>query len=487
VSFLRKLVRNQTIVQPFTNLSDVPVYGALNGVSLNVGRERAMQLATVWSCVKVRAEEVAGLPVGVVERQGRSRVEKPLPTWLQKPNPETTRFQLFELTSASIDVDGNAFWWVGRDRLGRIGEVWTLPPSAVEVFRPRAQRDQPPGPKQFRVDGKVYTADEIVHIPGFTLPGKLRGLSPIEQHRHSLSLAAAAEEYGEAFFANDATMRVVISHPSDPGPDGASRMRDSFARDHAGLRNAHKPGVLFGGATIQQLTIPNEQAQFLETRRYQREDICGIFRVPPHKVQILDRATFSNIEHQGIDWVTSGLMPTTSRIEAAVLAAGLLDEGEHLKFKFQGLLRGDTVSRFASYAIARQWGWLSADDIRELEDMNPLPDGIGETYLEPLNMVPAGGRGELSTIDKVNAAGALVRAGYEPVEALEVVGLQPIKHLGLPPVTVQPPIDPDSPPVASPSALADLGHADGAVAAVLEAAGVNPSLLRNPELVEEIP
>jgi len=405
------MVKAQTTEQYTTLTSSVPYYSAGNGLTLNVGRDRAMQLATVWACIKIRAEEIGGLPVDVVERVGPARVQKPLPTWLQRPNPETTRFELFERTSASIDHDGNAFWYVERDRLGRIAEVWVVPPTAVEVYRdPPKRKGDPPGPKQFRIDKQEYTADDIVHISGFTLPGKLRGISPLDQHRHTLSLTAAAEEYGEAFFGNGAVMSGVIEHPDDPGPDGAKRMQASFSRDHAGLDHAHKPGVLFGGAKWVQLTIPNDTAQFLETRRYQREDICGILRVPPHKVQILDRATFSNIEHQSIEWVTSGLMPTTSRIEAAVLAAGLLERGEHLKFKFQGLLRGDTISRYAAYAIARQWGWLNVDDIRELEDENPLPDGQGQIYLEPMNMVPAGSQTEPAG----PAAKALLAVGVDP-------------------------------------------------------------------------
>lgn len=415
MSLLRKIKNAREWVEtPFSTYTTLPSF--FQGRS-TVSRDRAMRITTVWACIKIRAETIGALPVGVVEYDGRTRIPKDPPAWLQKPNPETTRFELFERTSASIDADGNAYWYLERDRLGRVQEVWVIPPAAVEPYREEPKRKgDPPGPKRFKIDSEEYGPDKILHIPGFTLPGRLRGMNPIEQHAHALGLAASAEEYGEAFFHNDATMRVVISHPNDPGREGAKRMQETFARDHGGLRNAHKPGVLFGGATVQQLTIPNDQAQFIETRGYQRVEICAIFRVPPHKVQVLDRATFSNIEHQGIEWATDGIMPTTSRIEAAVLSAGLLDTGEHLKFNLKGLLRGDTVTRFAAYAVARQWGWMSADDIRELEDENPLPDGIGQTYLEPLNMVPAGERP--ATDDLVSKA--LITAGLTP-EAIEAI------------------------------------------------------------------
>lgn len=403
MSFLRRL-QNRSVIEHGDNVNPPSGFFGVAGGLTPMSRTRAMQLATVWACIKIRAETIGALPAGIVEYRGDTRIPKESPTWLQRPNPETTRFELFERTSASIDADGNAFWFKQRDRLGRVMEVWLLSPNRVEVGRED-------GRKVFRIDNEDFGGDEVLHIPGFSLPGRLRGMNPIDQHRHALGLAVAAEEYGEAFFRNGAVMSGVIEHPNDPGEDGAKRMQDSFARDHSGVRRAHKPGVLFGGAKWVQLTIPNDNAQFLETRKYQRNEICSIYRVPPHKVGDLERATFSNIEHQSIEWVTDGVMPTTVRIESAVLADGsLLDRGDHLKINLAGLVRGDIASRYAAYAVGRQWGWLSADDIRALEDMNPLPDGIGQTYLEPLNMVPAG---ERPAVDQPAVARALLAAGVD--------------------------------------------------------------------------
>lgn len=420
MSVLRRLM-NRTVVEAGDNWS--PPVSFFGGERGTWSRTRALQLATVWACVKIRAETIGALPAGVVEYRGETRVRKESPTWLERPNPETTRFQLFELTSASIDVDGNAYWFKERDRLGRVTEVWPVPPSRTQVFRETVQGKEV-GPKRFRVDNEEFGADRILHIPGFTLPGRLRGMNPIDQHRHALGLAVAAEDYGEAFFRNGAVMSGVIEAPSDPGKENADRMRTSFARDHVGVHRAHKPGFLFGGARWVQLSIPNDNAQFLETRKYQRNEICAIFRVPPHKIGDLERATFSNIEHQSIEWATDGVMPMTSRIEAAVYADGdLLDRGDHLKINLAGLVRGDIASRFAAYAIARQWGWLSADDIRSLEDMNPLPDGIGQTYLEPLNMVPAGERPEVEQMTAV--ARMLAAAGVESSVVMAATGCDP--------------------------------------------------------------
>lgn len=390
MSQLRRLAKSLTTVEPFTNLSGPrPRFGRTRA-GVDVSTDRAMRHAAVWACVRNRAEDIAKMPVRVIEYQGNTRVRKELPTWLLKPNSETTTFELFERTTASMDTDGTGFWWVGKDRLGRVGEVWPLPPAQVEVWRDPPKPGQVGvNPKRYRFGGDEFSADEIVQFTGFSLPGRLRGLSPIQQHMHALGLSIAAEEYGESFFGNGAVMSGIVVLPTPADAKQVEEIKDGIARDHQGLENAHRPGVLTGGAKWEQLSIPNNDAQFLETRKYQLAEITRIYRMPSHKVNDLDHATFSNIEHIGIEYVTDGLLPTFTRIEATVQAAGLLGPGEHLKFNPAVLLKGDTAARYAAYAIGIQWGWLCPDDVRELEDLNPLPDGAGQNYLRPLNMVPA--------------------------------------------------------------------------------------------------
>ncbi len=382
---LRQVVKNRTTVVQATNTSIPFSRKSYTGVSL--GLDGSLQQATASACIRLRAETIGALPVGVVRYDGPNRFAADDPQWLRRPNPETTRFELFERTSASIDTDGNAFWFKVYNQLGAVAEVWPLAPASVEVFRDRDSKA-----KRFRVANEEFGSDKILHISGFTLPGRLRGMNPITQHAHAFGLAVAAEQYGEVYFANGSQMSGVIESPTDPGQPNVDRMRATFEKDHRGLRNAHRPGFLFGGAKWVQLTIPNDAAQFLETRKYQSNEIARIFRVPPHKIGDLERATFSNIEHQAIEWVQDGVMPYTTRIEAAVLADGLIDPNQRLRFNFAGLLRGDTKTMYEAFAIGRQNGWLNADDIRAFLDLNPLPDGIGQTYLEPLNMVAAGTR-----------------------------------------------------------------------------------------------
>lgn len=394
MSQLRRLARSAKAsiehVETFSN-PDTPRIWGRGRSGVDVTPSRAMSHAAVWACVRARAEDVAKCPARVVEYDGNTRLRREAPPWLQRPNPELTPFELFELTTSSIDTDGNAFWHISKDRLGRIAEVWPLPPDQVHVWRDPPTRDQVGvNPKRFTYAGDDYNLGEIVHFKGFSLPGRLRGLNPIQQHMHSIGLSIAAEEFGEAFFGNGATMAGIVTMPGNPDIEKVIEMQDGLARDQQGIDNAWKPGVLYGGATWTQLTIPNDAAQFLETRKYQLADIARIYRVPSHKINDLERATFSNIEHQSIEWVTDGILPTVSRIEAQVVAAGLLEPGHHLKFNLAALLRGDMKTRYESYAIGTMNGWLCVDDVRELEDLNPLPEGIGGSYMRPLNLTPLG-------------------------------------------------------------------------------------------------
>lgn len=422
MSYLRRIV-NAGRETSFTNTS-IPV--ADGRTPFDYGRDRLMRQTAVYACVRLRAETIGALPVSVVQYDGDRRHPVTDPAWLVNPNPETTRFELFAQTAASIDTDGNAFWYLVRDRVGRIAEVWPVAPQRVQVFR-----KTPTSLKQYRVGDEVLDPDEILHITGFTLPGRLRGLSPIEQHAHSIGLALAAEEFGEAYFANGSTPSGILTNPDDPGPVAAERQRASFENNHRGVRRAHRPAFLFGGTTWQQMTIPNDNAQFLETRKFQVEEIARIFRVPPHKIADLDRATFSNIEHQGIEWVQDGVLPYTTRIEAAILHAGLIAPNQRLRFNFAGLLRGDTKSMYEAFQLGRLGGWLSVDDIRALIDLDPLPDGIGQVYLEPLNYVPAGSRSDGMSIEalavnlqKIYLAVGVVLSAEEAREILNRGGAQ---------------------------------------------------------------
>ncbi len=236
----------------------------------------------------------------------------------------------------------------------------------------------------------VYRPDQVFHLKSLSIDG-VTGLSPIAQAREAVGLSLATEEYGAKFFGNGARPGGVLEHPGilkDP-----EKLRESWNKVYQGTRNSHKVAVLEEGMKYHTIGIAPEDAQFLETRKYQVNEICRIFRVPPHLVGDLERATFSNIEHQSIEFVQHTIRPWLVRWEQAI-SRSLLDEKERLlyfaKFNVDGLMRGDYKSRMEGYAVGRQNGWLSANDIRGLEDLPPIPkEQGGDVYLVNGNMMTA--------------------------------------------------------------------------------------------------
>ena len=230
---------------------------------------------------------------------------------------------------------------------------------------------------------------DVLHIPGLGFDG-LVGYSPIAMAKNAIGMAIACEEYGAKFFANGAAPGGVLEHPGtikDP-----QRVRESWQSTFGGSGNANKIAVLEEGMKYTPIGISPEQAQFLETRKFQINEIARIFRVPPHMVGDLEKSSFSNIEQQSLEFVKYTLDPWVIRWEQSIQRS-LLSKDEKamyfVKFNLEGLLRGDYQSRMNGYAIGRQNGWMSANDIRELENLDRIPakDG-GDLYLINGNMLP---------------------------------------------------------------------------------------------------
>jgi HK97 family phage portal protein len=372
--------------------------GYLGGRSTSgfaVSPDRAMQCVTVMACVRVLSESVAQLPVGVFMRNRdgtRTRADNHrLANLLNvRPNEWQTGFEFREMLMAHVLLRGNAYAYIVRVN-GEPRELIPLHPGSVTVeqsedYSLRYSVSDEKG----RVRG-VFTGADILHLRGLSSNG-IVGLSPIQLHREAVGLAMATEEHGARVFGNGARIGGILSHPAKLTPESATRLRAQWDDLYSGLSNAHRTAVLEDGMTFTPVTMNSSDAQFLETRKYQRAEIASIFRVPPHLIGDLDRATFSNIEHQSIEFVTHSLLPWVRRWEA-VVSRDLITEEErrylYVRHNLDGLLRGDIKSRFEAYAIGRQWGWLSADDIRASEDLNPIPDGAGSAYLTPMNMTPA--------------------------------------------------------------------------------------------------
>lgn len=390
-----------SLENPAVSFADPAVWAALVGESSTttgrgVSPGNSLRSTAVYAAVRVVAEGVAALPLITYQRQGRARRradEHPLfPVLHEQPNPQTTSLVFFETLMGQVLLWGNAYAEIFRDGMdGPIQGLVPLMSSRMEVKR-ATDGDIAYHYRTESGDMVWLPPERVLHVPGLGFDG-LVGKSPIQLARESVGLSLATEEFGAAFFGRGTQMSGMLEHPAHLGDKAYNRLKRDWAAKHAGLSNAHSVGILEEGMKFSPTSIPPEDAQFLETRKFQVNEIARIFRVPPHMIGDLDRATFSNVEQQSIDFVVHTLRPWLKRWEQTIrvklFSPAERQAGFYSEFLIDGLLRGDTKSRFESYAIARQWGWMSADDIREKENQNPLPDGQGEIYLVPLNMVPA--------------------------------------------------------------------------------------------------
>lgn len=363
-----------------------------------VNERTALQTTAVYACVRILSETIASLPLHVYQytEGGKAKdTEHVLYTLLHdEPNPDMTSFVFRETLMSHLLIWGNAYAQILRDRSGQVIGLYPLLPDQMSVHRSekgklyyvynRYEEDNP----NFQEKGSiVLSQEEVLHIPGLGFDG-LIGYSPIALAKNAVGMTLACEEYGASFFGNGANPGGVLEHPGilkDP-----AKVRDSWNAVYQGTRNAHKVAVLEEGMSYKQIGIPPEEAQFLETRKFQINEIARLFRIPPHMVGDLEKSSFSNIEQQSLEFVKYTLDPWVVRFEQALKKSLLLPEEKKthfIKFNVDGLLRGDYQSRMNGYAIGRQNGWLSTNDIRELEELNPIPpEEGGDLYLINGNM-----------------------------------------------------------------------------------------------------
>lgn len=348
----------------------------------------SMQLTSVFSCVRVLAESVGMLPCFLYENNEKGSCkaykEKLYSLLCIAPNDYMTPQEFWELLIVCLALRGN-FYAYKVQVFGEVVELLPLDPGSVYAslnsnWEPQYQVTFPDG------SCKILTQDDIWHVRIFSQDG-LNGLSPIGYARQAIGLGLATEEHGSRLFSNGAVSSGVLQTDQTLTDAAFNRLKDDFAQRHQGLVNAHKPMILEMGLKWNQISMSAEDAQFLETRKFQLEEICRIFRVPMHLVQNTDRATFSNVENLGIGFINYSLVPYLTRIEQRI-NIGLVKKASrgrfYAKFNAGALLRGDMKSRFDSYAVGINWGILSPNECRELEDRNPREGG--DIYLTPMNM-----------------------------------------------------------------------------------------------------
>ncbi len=374
-----------------------PWWSWASASGVNVTPEVALTCSAVFCAVNVISRAEAALPLVTHRRlktRGKERARDHHLYGLihDRPNPEMSSFAWREAMLGHILTWGNGYCEIERNNGGRPLALWPLRPDRV---KPKRSTNKEIGLYYDVCDrnGKVtpLLAENILHFHGLSFDG-IVGYSPIHVARESLGLILAAEKYGSSFYKNDSSPGGVLEHPNKLSPEAHASLKKSWEDLHKGLDNAHRIAILEEGMKWTQVGLPPRDAQFLQTRQFQIAEVARWFNLPPHKLKDLTRSTFSNIEQQSIEFVTDSLLPWLISIEQEMDYKLLTDaeRGQYfIKHVVDGLLRGDIASRYAAYAIGRQWGWLSSNDVRELENMNPLPDKQGDLYMVPLNMSPA--------------------------------------------------------------------------------------------------
>ena len=372
--------------------------GAGTATGKNVTPETSLTIAAVYACVRVISEAVASLPLIVYERQdngGKRRAyESPLYTLLHdSPNEVMTSFEYRETIQAHLLLYGNALSEIDYNGRGGINQIWPLDPSKVHQVKRNGNQlfyhYERPNHKLEWISG-----DKVWHLRGLGSNG-IWGYSPIQLMRQSLGISLATDEFAGRFFGNGANMSGILKHPGVLSDEAFDRVQSSWASSYGGVSNAHKTAILEEGMGYERVSIPPEDAQFLQTRQFQVTEVARIYNVPPHKIQDLTRSTNNNIEQQSLDFVINTIRPWLVRWEQSIQQNLMLSgqRGRYFaEFLVDGLLRGDAKTRHETYAIGRQNGYYSANDVLEMENRNPI-DG-GDVYLVPLNMVPAGQIGQ---------------------------------------------------------------------------------------------
>lgn len=350
----------------------------------------SMQMSAVYSCVRILSETIASLPIHVYEYTSlgsTKAVSHPIYRLLHdEPNSEMTSYIFRETLMTHLLLWGNAYAQIVRNGKGEVVGLYPLMPDRIKVDRDESGKIY----YEYRTNQKVYELKEfdVLHIPGLGFDG-LVGYSPIAMAKNAIGMSIAAEEYGATFFSNGATPSGILEHPGTVKNPEA--MRESWSRGFSGS-NSHKVAILEEGMKYTPISISPNEAQFLETRKFQITEIARIFRIPPHMVGDLEKSSFSNIEQQSLEFVKYTLDPWVARWEQTLVKKLLSEEEKKkytIKFNVDGLLRGDYQSRMNGYAIGRQNGWMSANDIRRLENLDLIPteDG-GDLYLVNGNMLP---------------------------------------------------------------------------------------------------
>ena len=420
-------------------------FGTQAGTSVDEGN--ALSIAAVNSAVSLIADTISTLPVdSFIRLDGNRRPFRPKPAWVSQPDVNFAGHAVFyNSLLVSLLIDGNAFIRVFSFK-GEVVNLMVLNPSTVEVKR------NGQGRLIFTVQGedKPLTSEQVLYIPDLLRPGTVRGVSRVHALKENLGLSKALELYAGHFFGSGTTLQGVIEYPGALTLEQAESLRGSFDNAHKGWRKSGRTGILSGGASFKPTQADPEKSQALEARRMAVEDVARIWRIPSHMLNLPGTNTYSSVEQNMLGFVTHTLRPYVTKIEAAMgtlMSRYQGGETAFIKFNMNGLLRADIQSRYSAYSTGLQSGFLAINDIRRLEDLSPQEGDAAEAVRVPLANVNLSEAGVKAQREKVQMVRDLVFAGFDPAEAMEMIGLPAVGHTGLASVQLQgvAQVDPENP------------------------------------------
>ncbi len=409
---------------------------SLSGTIVN--SDTAMQLNAVYSAVSLISDTIATLPIDAyIRSQGARYALRPRPAWVTKPDVDTTKEAFYGSAIVSLLLEGNIFIRVFRNRRGEIVDMKVLNPLDVDVKR------NGQGRLIFNVKGeqRALTQDEIVFIPDVVMPGSIRGISRVDALKENFGLASALEKYAARFFGAGTQTSGVLEVPGNLTAEQAKAMQEAFDSRHRGWSRAHKTAIITGGAQYKPTNVPNDQAQFLDSRRMAVEDVARAFNIPPHLLGLPGTNTYASVEQNNIAFVTHTLRPIAQKIEGAMtmlLSQETGKEAAFVKFSLDGLLRADINARTESYARGLQSGYFKINDIRRFEDLEPIDDPSAETVRVPLANVNVDAADLSAMSAKVDMAQRLIQVGFDPADVMAKLELPDIAHTGKDSVQLQP-------------------------------------------------
>lgn len=410
---------------------------SLSGTVVNL--ETAMQVNAVFSAVSLISDTLSTLPVDAyIRRNGARYPLRPRPAWVTKPDVDTTKEAFYGAAIVSLLLEGNTFIRVYRNRQGQIINMIVLNPMDVEIVRNGVGRIA------YRITGeeKLLSSEQILFIPDVVRPGQLRGVSRIDALKENFGLAKALENYAAKFFGSGTQTSGVIELPAGVplSAEQAKEMQIAFDSRHKGWQRAHKTAILTGGAVYKPTNVPNDQAQFLDSRRMAVEDVARAFNVPPHLLGLPGTNTYASVEQNNIAFVTHTLRPIAQKLEGALtnlLQQEVGQEAVFIKFSLDGLLRADVNSRTAAYSTMLQAGVYTINDVRTFEDLRPIDDPSADTVRVPLANVNVDAADLSAMREKVEMAQRLIQVGFDPADVMLKLELPAIDHTGKDSVQLQ--------------------------------------------------